>query len=192
MIGRIQHWLRLRRRFPTTLAFQPLRDQDGEPCEDVDSYTHRMRNSVLKEWPEEVLREWLFRHADCMEDYAFLNFSRFHFRLETWTIDQLPGREAFASPQLCDEFQNVEKRAASRYDWLARFMMEHGTWNTPPILLDSIQLIVRKPNRPLRKPWHLLEGHRRLSFLQGLKRLELAQPDHVVWVVTISPRHKRV
>ena len=54
--------------------------------------------------------------------------------------------------------------------------------NTPIILLDNrgIRGFLHEPK--LKSPYHLLEGHRRLSFLQGLKRLGKARDRHSVWI----------
>jgi hypothetical protein len=52
--------------------------------------------------------------------------------------------------------------------WLPRFMIEHGTWNTPIILLSNepgTGCYVPRLNSPL----HLLEGHRRFSVFNVLR-----------------------
>ncbi|MBG1261367.1 hypothetical protein [Nostoc commune] len=67
--------------YPVPLKYQPFRDEDWRVVEEELDYVHRMQKGVLLNWPEELLKEWLYRHADCMEDYAFLNLERLKFTL---------------------------------------------------------------------------------------------------------------
>jgi hypothetical protein len=167
-----------------TLKYQPRRDEHWRRIEPVEDYVSRMRSGPLPNWPVEPLKEWLHRHADNMEDYAFLDFEGFEFEPATLDLGQLPGREAFRDERFCDSFQDVEERAAAnKYDWLAHYMLKEGTWNTPIILLDNRGLAGFLAEPTLKTPYHLLEGHRRLSFLQGLRRLRMARPQHEVWIV---------
>jgi len=175
--------------YPTTTQYQPYRDENGRVVESAVGYASRMQNGLLRQWPAEVLREWLHRHADFMEDYAFLGFEDFRFTRVLWDVAQLPGREAFRDESFCDSFQNVETRAAdNQHDWLAQHMLREGTWNTPIILLHNPNPNPALQKREIKKPYHLLEGHRRLSFLQGLKRLGRALPEHLLWIVQIHPK----
>ncbi|MHB8654320.1 MAG: hypothetical protein ACYDA9_10615 [Terriglobia bacterium] len=172
--------------YQITLKYQPHRSQHWRVIEDESDYTHRMQAGPLSNWPTELLKEWLFRHAGNMEDDAFLGFEKFRFELATWDLSQLPGREAFKDGGVCDDYQNVEKCAArEKDDWLAHYMLREGTWNTPIVLLDNRGLDGSPLEVRLKSPYHLLEGHRRLSFLQGLKRLNKALPKHSIWIVRL-------
>ena len=171
--------------FPITLKYQPFRDEDGRVVEEESHYVHRMLDGVLSNWPENLLKEWLYRHPDCMEDYAFLNLERLKFTLETWPLERVPGSEAFKDDSFCDNFDNIEERAEDKYDWLARYMLKEGTWNTPIVLLENQERYNLSTEVQLKQPYHLLEGHRRLSFLNGLRRLNKARPQHQVWLAKI-------
>jgi hypothetical protein len=167
--------------------FDPYRDAGDWVSEDPQIYAARMQRDLLPAWPTEVLVEWFHRHARHLNDYAFLRFETFHFSRERWPTEAIPGRDAFADPRFCDDFQDVERRAQERYDWLAKYMVEHGTWNTPIILLQTPAPGMMAPGRwQLRYPLHLLEGHRRLSFLTGLRGLGKAAALHDVWLVTLK------
>jgi hypothetical protein len=170
--------------YPTTLRYQPVRDATGRVVEDESAYAARMLSGPLANWPEEVLVEWLHRHAFHMEDYGFLGFEQFQFELVSWPLNQIPGEAAFRNGEFCKNFQNIEERAAhNERDWLAHYMLRVGTWNTPIVLLDSRTVESDDHRAKLRMPLHLLEGHRRLAFLQGLKRLGRAKPEHSIWLV---------
>lgn len=117
--------------YPTTMQYQPHRDADWHVIELASDYISRLQGGLLRHWPTEVLGEWLHRHADFMEDYAFLGFERLRFTRVSWELAQIPGREAFRDESFCDSFQNVEVRAAeNQHDWLAHHMLQEGTWNT--------------------------------------------------------------
>ena len=173
--------------YPLTWRYQRYAEESGFPKEEAADYVTRMQSGPLPNWPDEPLREWLYRHPGCMEDYAFLGFERFQFTKEIWNLSQIPGREAFRDERFCDSFSDIEERAAQEpADWLARHMLIEGTWNTPIILLEN-QSGAAFPcsRRLLKSPYHLLEGHRRLSLVQGLRRLNKARPQHPVWMVRL-------
>lgn len=166
--------------------FDPRRDQGDWVVEDPQEYAARMHETLLPAWPTEVLVEWFHRHARHIYDYAFLKFERFSFEKQRLPTEKIPGREAFADPGFCDSFQDVARRAQEPFDWLAKYMVENGTWNTPIILLRTPNPGILAPgNWELRYPLHLLEGHRRLSFLVGLRKLGKAAPEHDVWLVSL-------
>jgi hypothetical protein len=172
--------------FPRTLQFQPHRNADWRVIESADDFVVRMQGTLLPNWPAEVLTEWLHRHSNHMEDYAQLDFTRMAFERLVWPLEAVPGREAFKDGTFCDSFQNIELRAEDNsHDWLAHYMLREGTWNTPIVLLDSSGMAVSSVPDLIRTPYHLLEGHRRLSFLQGLKRLQKAQSFHAIWLVKV-------
>ena len=96
-----------------------------------------------------------------------------------------PNWPPFHDARFCDDFQNVEQRAEDRYDWLAKYMLEAGTWNTPIVLFENPGTAFPSDEN-LNSPYHLLEGHRRLAFLNGLKRLGRALPKHWVWIARLA------
>jgi len=170
-----------------TLKYQPHQDANGRVIEPPSEYVSRMQSGPLRHWPGEVLREWLHRHPNNMEDYAFFGFEKFRFRKEWWELARVPGKEAFRDERFLENFENVEQRAAeNQHDWLAHYMLREGTWNTPIVLFDNPHPVRSWLKKGIRTPYHLLEGHRRLSFLLGLKRLGIAQSRHALWIVHIE------
>ena len=122
-----------------------------------------MQSRPLPQWPDEVLREWLHRHWNQMEDYGYLCFERFRFEKVACDLDRIPGREAFRDERFCDSFQNVEVRAAEfSGDWLAHYMMKAGTWNTPIVLLNTPASLVIEGEILNQEP-----AHRRLESSAG-------------------------
>ncbi|MCK5771674.1 hypothetical protein [Algiphilus sp.] len=173
--------------------FDPFRDEHGWVREPPEEYALRMRGGLLQNWPEEVLIEWLHRHNAESDCYAFLGFENFRFRHERWCLGDVPDRVAFRDPSFCDNFEDVERRSQTlQGDWLAHFMIGAGTWNTSPVFLDNrSQRILFPSGEPLKTPYHLLEGHRRLSFLNGLRKNGKANTHHDVWVVDLVARGEK-
>jgi hypothetical protein len=84
--------------------FRPFRDERNWVTEDPLEYAARMRGSLLPDWPEEVLVEWLHRHDSSHGDYSWLDFTQFRFSREVWPLAKVPGREVFARPLIFDGF----------------------------------------------------------------------------------------
>lgn len=86
-----------------TSKYQPFRDSDERVIEDVASYARRMKSGVLPEWPEEVLVEWLYEHADFMWKYVSLGFETFSFlrnvgRWKKFPVERLLTMRDFVTP----------------------------------------------------------------------------------------------
>lgn len=171
--------------------FDPYRDSYGWVSENPEAYAQRMQAGLLPHWPTELLIEWLHRHNSSADRYTFLSFEAMHFSRETWPLERIPNRGVFYDPTFCDNFTDVERRSRTPSDWLAQYMLEHGTWNTPIVLLDNQAGRIEFPNGVLLKtPFHLLEGHRRLSFLNGLRMIGKATATHDIWVAQLRAESK--
>lgn len=108
MLAMEEPLLTLAELYPTTLKHQPRRDKDWRVIEAALPYAERMRSGPLASWPQEVLMEWLHRHANHMEDYAFLGFERLRFERVTWPTDRIPGSRCF---------QGTSNSAATSRTW---------------------------------------------------------------------------
>lgn len=175
-----------------TSKFEPFKDDCGQVIELADDYVKRMQSGLLPNWPKEPLVECLHRHHEIFLDrYSFLAVDQFQFKHEIWQLNQIPGREAFKLASAFDEYYSgFEEQLKNPYNWLATFMVINGTWNTPVILLEHTEKRFQFPGgeESLNSPYHLLEGHRRLSYLGWLRDHGRALPIHPVWVVTIPVR----
>lgn len=160
-------------------------DENGDDRRPREAYANRMRATLLPQWPQELLIEWLWRHNGCLSRYVFLDFTTLSFARETWTLDRIPGSEAIDNRGTFGFAHTVEERARSGWDWPAAYMYEHGTWNTPIVLLDNTRgKIMFVDGSPLQSPYHLLEGHQRLYLLNGLRAIGKANATHEVWIAT--------
>ena len=169
--------------WPSVAKYLPYLDDCQRIVEPANEYVRRMQATVLPHWPEEPLVEWLHKNYNSLEDYGFLGYESLHFELQTWDLDTIPGREAFADPKFCDDFSSTFKDRVQEVDWLARYMNVHGTWGAPIYLLENLDgALIYPSGKRLNQPYHLLEGHRRLSFLNALRRLGSALPRHQIWL----------
>lgn len=165
--------------------FMPF-NADSFEIEAPKDYAERMISGPLPQWPREVLIEWLHRHWIAIGDYAFLGFERMRFEREVWPAERIPGDEAYCDPTFRHGASSVFDRAEyDGGDWLAQYMIEHGTWNTPIILLRTNGIIEHPLYRPIRQPLHLLEGHSRLDYFIQLREAGQALAEHDVWIVEL-------
>ena len=116
--------------------FRPIGAYQGFPTETPDEYVDRIW-AGLPQFPEVVLKEWFYRHHNCLDDYAWIGFERFAFgdKPETWPLERVPDREAFSDPSFCDDFSKMMLDGAlCGSTWLPDYMRRHGTWPHPIIL----------------------------------------------------------
>ena len=162
--------------------FDPHRNTDERVIEEPLAYAARMQRSLLPHWPTDILVDWLHWHERHIYQYASLGFENLHFRLETWSLERIPGAEAFRDPNFIKDCGSIEAQIKAG-GWLVKYMVEHGTWKTPIILLDTRGVPkVATSKQPLRFPVHLLEGHHRLAFLNLLRDQPGTRPEHKVWI----------
>ena len=118
-----------------------------------------------------------------------MGFENFSFKKELWALAKIPGRESFWDPKFCDNFRDIEYRIykCPHKDWIAEYMYKNGTWNTPIVLLENIDGSIKfGDGERMKAPYHLLEGHKRLSYLNGLRDLSKALAEHEVWIVNLT------
>lgn len=167
--------------------YLPYEGYDKELTETGEQYAKRIHSEVLPNFPEEVLIEWFHWQPRVIEDYAFLNFEKMKFERQVWKVEDLPGREAFRSETDFDHLSSVFEQRLRDKNWLADNMNRHGTWPTPIILLDNRSGELKFPEGDkLKKPYHLLEGHTRRSFLSVLQADARALEEHEVFVVSFD------
>jgi len=168
-----------------TPEYEPLRDENLNVCESLEDYLIRLRSGVLPNFPEEVLTEWFYRHHDCLHTYSSLDYQTLRFEKQQWQVEHIPGKEVFREGSYGADFAYDFDLNLSQGNWLARYMNEHGTWNTPIILLANTQgTLVDCFGLELTRPYHLLEGHNRLEYLIVLRDRGKALAHHWVWLVS--------
>ncbi len=164
--------------------FLPTANAHGNTAEAPEAYAERMKSTLLPNWPTELLIEWLHRYDHGMAKYCFLGFETLEFEKVTWKLRDVPGVEVYGDPRCFDDYRDIDHDASIRANWLPRYMKEHGTWKAAIILLKNDGEIVAPDGfGPLRSPFHLIEGRRRLSYLNTLRERGEAKGEHDVWLV---------
>ena len=166
---------------PKTLR---VRGYGGMETESFGAYLKRWP-AALSNFPEDVIREWVWRHWDDFERlWVSRGIERFEFQLRQYdnhTILDI-GR-----------FDSWDDLAARQLDpkgdldfWVGRYMTEHGTFPAPIIAATNSEGLTHPRGMPM--PARLLiEGHRRLGMLRGLLALGFpgVQAMHSVWELTL-------
>jgi hypothetical protein len=145
--------------------------------------------SQLANFPEDVIREWVWRHSD---DFYRLwsdrGIERFAFERRAYDAEAVLGIGRHESWDDLAERGLDPNHPAPLDFWLGRYMIEHGTFPTPIIVAVNSDGLVHPRNLPMR-PNHIIEGHRRLGMLRGLIGLgyQGLRPTHAVWELTLPP-----
>lgn len=139
---------------------------------------HRITNV-----PENVAEHWVHRHYGG-SPYAFLPLDRLRFERQSWSLAQLDA-VTFGS---CWSWNPRDLARLDREQGtpLAAMMIEAGTWPEPIVILDNPGGLA-EPGGPRMGRWHLIEGHKRLTYLRCLAAKGSAHPQHDVWLASIVP-----
>ena len=159
------------------------RISSGEPDEE---YLARLR-SHLPNFPDEVLTDWLLRHGRfALVYFGWLDYRQFRFTREEWQTSVILDLVISSNERDVDYWtQELREFPEVQQQCLGAFMINNGTWPSPPLVLDNTHGLRRPSGQPLSR-YHLLEGHHRLAFLRGLAADQRWQPapTHLMWLVT--------
>jgi hypothetical protein len=135
------------------------------------AYADRV-SGLLPNFPAPVLEQWLHRHFPDVASRFDWALDELTFRMESWSLEQIVDDvRAWEGVRNWTDF--LLNEAQDGYCFLERYMVEHGTWPTPIIVLPNTRDFRLSNGYPLERPVHLVEGHRRLGFLHAL----LEHPD---------------
>jgi hypothetical protein len=161
----------------------PLVDEAGGKTESFAEYQNRV-SPLLPRFPEEVLRDWLYKHGrnalyldGCIDIHALT------FRDESWSASDILEKVSTSQHETVSGWKRAILGDLHRGGPLGSFMVKHGTWPVPPVVLDN-DTDVHFRSGILFHRFHLLEGHHRLGYLQGLATDErvVMQATHRLWL----------
>lgn len=157
---------------------EPLKIDHGNVENFSDYYKRIKLNPTYSHIPSAVFQQWLWAHHDKKEsinNYGWLNYENIEFKLCTWANRQL--EDIYIIKNYRDYYEN---RAS--YNNLSSFCCiekdlevwkNHGTWRTPPIILDVKSINEKIPDWcELVPPYQLVEGHSRLGYLHSLFNID--------------------
>jgi len=158
---------------------------DSEKKEEFENYYRKVKK-IYPNWPKEVIKQWPYRHKDCLYNYMSLDFSKFKFDLEVWGNESVYSNIGTYKIDMVDSLGT--QILQSNRSFLQKYMLNEKTWPSPIIVFKSNKENVDSFNRKLNIPYHLLEGHLRLGYFRNLYRhkQEGLLGKHYVYVVTID------
>jgi hypothetical protein len=143
-----------------------------------------MRNE-LPHVPENVAEQWVHRHFTG-SPYAFLPLPQLRFARQTWSLQQL-AEVTFGSHWSWSSADTARlDRDRDRGMPLATLMHDAGTWPEPIVLLHNPDGLKDDTGIPMGR-FHIVEGHKRLTYLRCLAARGAPRDRHDVWVATIAP-----
>ena len=157
-------------------------------CSDAErqAYSQYARH-WLPDFPDEVLFEWLGRHGyHSLNTWAHLPLEKLCFTEVAWDFDKLKEIQALDS---C--WTEIGPSSHGGYQlnrpqhWLGEYIRKNGTWPAPIIVLENAKEQANRCGPTIPAGLVLIEGHRRLSNLLNLPKIE-QQPAHRVWLARIK------
>ncbi len=142
--------------------------------------------SALRHWPEDVIEQWLYDHAEhapFQADYGHIDLSSL-----AWTVEPVTLADLLLMPTGASETDLLDYFARDPEHWVAvrnkgchigvREVWEvQGTWKRWPILLD------RGVVTPGQTGLQVVEGRTRVGVLRGRARMGYhVAANHLVWV----------
>lgn len=126
----------------------------------------------------------IYRHYDSiLDEYIESGIENMKFVREWWDVEKVYNEiKLFDGEELGGMGYHIFEDEDDKEDWLADYMLEHRTWPEPIIVLDNLSLT------SWGKPFHLMEGHRRLDYFREVYQEErdTLKSLHEVWVVTLK------
>ncbi len=160
----------------TWLDLKPNEDIDGNP-EYFEDYYIRIKNSEeYDNIPKEVFKQWIYPHHKnwkTLINYSWINYKSVEFKLVEWPYEKLIDiyvlKRFRPYTKLRGSLDNLVDFCCKDEDVL--YWRDHGTWKTPPIVLDVCSLD-KFCTKELHPPFQLVEGHSRLGYLCSMKRID--------------------
>lgn len=136
-------------------------------------------------FPMNVIEQWPYRHFDSFVGlYCWdIGYERLEFRKDCLSIDDFKRIGVYGMTN--EKILSVGEAHLADEEFVATYIREHRTFPNPIIVLDSTHSDL-SGEYSFKKPYHLLEGHRRTWLLRAL--IETGDSEiperHDVWMVT--------
>lgn len=163
----------------------PLNFRYEDRTESLPDYLQRV-SPLLPGVPPNLLAQWIYRHWRGFEsNWSFLDLSRMQVHPQWLSTSQLCEQVDTRHRDVVERWSDMLR--SNRYvrrSWLAEYMMTHGTWPEPIIVLAPQEGETYPDGTLMPRPWALLEGHHRLAYLKCLAEdNHPLQNRHPVWVL---------
>lgn len=165
----------------------------GWNVESFQEYLSRWPSDDYPDFPECLLRNWVYRHwpefseywhpAGCLSwNYEKKLFSNERLA-EICTFKNMMDTMKFWGDHLFEDSMRQES-------WLGKYMLENGSCPAPILILEDAGDIIHPrglKNEKMCVPYQLIEGHMRTAYLWGMHRNGHAplKTEHEVWVARV-------
>jgi hypothetical protein len=164
-------------------------------CE-VEPFSDYLRRwpAELKAFPANLIETWVYRHWDQFRD-EWMPQRALEWKYESrfFSNDEVMKIAHFANELSIMDYWGDQLFSCRirRETWLAAFMLRHGTTPEPILVLDADTKVRHHKafeGEVILKPFHIIEGHKRLSYLRGMIRHNhpLLKKQHVIWYATAN------
>ncbi len=154
--------------------------------EDFKDYCVRIQKE-FPNLPEDIIEQWFFDHyqqiGDFVKEYPL---AKFVCRKEFISTADLPFDHHYVAEELkkaskARYLKGIEDNTILGLGRIYNHIRDHGTWPRPIILLRNKDKLPQYSS-----PYHLIEGHKRLSVLCIYKDRIKILNEHEAWVCEIS------
>lgn len=149
------------------------------------SYLYRVQ-PLLPNFPEEVLIQWLYDHSQQINDHEWLNYPSIIFEKQKWETEQIPI-DNLGNVEAVKSYMNhyLNGMRSEKVKPIASHFEQYGTWPIPPIFLSNPDGNLKYPSGYLcGTPYHLIEGHNRMSLFFVFKEQIKLAPKHELYLIT--------
>lgn len=164
----------------------PYNPYEKKPFEDF-AFSFKQ---YLPNFPDNVIEQWPYRHFDDFcRHYWYLDFETFEFRHTKFSLDDIFNiKTRMTDKDVKDWGNNYLNRHKNHLETYRVFdyMSRNKSWEQPIIVLDT-KTCPNDKREALHCPFHLLEGHMRLSVLLAkIRNNEPVSCYHDVWLVRME------
>lgn len=162
-------------------------------AEDFEDYYKRWPDE-LKTIPKSIVEHWIHRHWQDFQDWIVLKPHTWKFELCEFDNAEALKVDHFGDwPETFNgwgrELVELEPRSET---WLGQYMLENGTFPEPIIVAKNCGHVVHPKGFKddyMKEPYHLIEGHFRISYLWGMIQANYhsLKGKHQVWLISIPP-----
>lgn len=168
----------------TLRTLRPLLDELENPTEAPSDYVARVQ-SVLPNFPGEVIIQWFYDHRQVIDESRWLGFSTLEFSLVSLSNEQL-GLSCLAEHETVVQYRDyfIAGVESPRMNRISSYVAQHGTWPVAPILLRNPRNDVVSPwGLRYSQPYDVIEGHHRLAVYYAFTARNLVNSSHKAWLL---------
>ncbi|GAA0295526.1 hypothetical protein GCM10009128_12690 [Psychrosphaera haliotis] len=177
--------------FDSKLLKVIIKKSDDEP---FNEYLNRVQPH-LTNFPEEVIREWLYRHDNFIQRFGHHDLVHWSFEEAKFTTQEILDIKLFPSKldHVINAGNNIWRHPMIKDYEPALSLRQKGTFPSPIIIFEDAGNYYDFTGENYLVPFHLAEGHKRYGQLKAIvdypKRCQLVKPlldSHNVYLLKMN------